>query len=168
MPLLQPHDTNPLLFQPQITHSKRDVEVAFDFFVDVAVEGVALTTPNLSPQLQSDTAGIDSYISACKCDSFASFTCDESALAPDAVLNVCISSVNAEVEIQVVKNFDLFQGDAVVNETMDVIRDSVLVNSGISDLDKKNDSAWMVATQCPASIMCPTSEQWGMPRIEPL
>ena len=29
-------------------------------------------------------------------------------------------------------------------------------------------SAWTVATQCPSSIMCPTSVQWGRPRIEPL
>ena len=29
-------------------------------------------------------------------------------------------------------------------------------------------SAWIVATQWPSSIMCPTSVQWGMPRIEPL
>src|SRR5262245_50812670 len=29
-------------------------------------------------------------------------------------------------------------------------------------------SAWIVATQWPSSIICPTSEQCGMPRIEPL
>jgi hypothetical protein len=29
-------------------------------------------------------------------------------------------------------------------------------------------SAWMVATQWSFSIMCPTSEQWGIPRIDPL
>src|SRR3954447_22970926 len=29
-------------------------------------------------------------------------------------------------------------------------------------------SAWMVATQWSFSIMWPTSEQWGMPRIDPL
>ncbi len=29
-------------------------------------------------------------------------------------------------------------------------------------------SAWMVATQWPPSIRCPTSSQWGIPRIDPL
>ena len=29
-------------------------------------------------------------------------------------------------------------------------------------------SAWMVATQWSFSIMCPSSAQWGMPRIDPL
>jgi hypothetical protein len=29
-------------------------------------------------------------------------------------------------------------------------------------------SAWMVATQCPFSSTCPTSSQWGMPRMLPL
>src|SRR2546421_2247568 len=29
-------------------------------------------------------------------------------------------------------------------------------------------SAWMVATQWSFSIMCPTSVQWGIPRIDPL
>src|SRR4051812_38477345 len=29
-------------------------------------------------------------------------------------------------------------------------------------------SAWMVATQWSFSIMWPTSEQWGIPRMEPL
>src|SRR5437867_7159453 len=29
-------------------------------------------------------------------------------------------------------------------------------------------SAWIVPTQCPPSMSCPASSQWGMPRTEPL
>ena len=85
----------------QVLDIEFDFDVAYtavDPFAAIADSANAATTA---------AANVDDYISACKCDGLA---CDTNALAPDDILQVCISSSSTAVAITQVTSLDLNQG----------------------------------------------------------
>ena len=85
----------------QVLDIEFDFDVAYtavDPFAAIADSANAATTA---------AANVDDYISACKCDGSA---CNTNALAPDDILQVCISSSSTAVAITQVTSLDLNQG----------------------------------------------------------
>lgn len=75
----------------------RNITVEFDMGVDFSVEGdVALDGATVNANQENAT--LDSFIAAFKCDGFGSNE-DNSALAPNAELSLCITSMSDEVRI---------------------------------------------------------------------
>ena len=128
------------------THSKRDIDIFFDFTVDFeAVEDVAMQTASLSSG--SGQANVDSYVMACKCDDLDSFTCNNTPLAPNSILNVCIQSMDSDVEIAFLNTLEMTSLD---NETLLIVDGLLIQNNEISSLTVKNATAVGVSTVVPS------------------
>jgi len=127
-------------------HSKRDIDIFFDFTVDFeAVEDVSMQTASLSSG--SGQANVDSYVMACKCDDLDSFTCNNTPLAPNSILNVCIQSMDSDVEIAFLNTLEMTSLD---NETLLIVDGLLIQNSEISSLTVKNATAVGVSTVVPS------------------
>jgi len=142
--------THPLLISyPSIsthTHSKRDIDIFFDFTVDFeAVEDVSMQSASLSSG--SGQANVDSYVMACKCDDLDSFTCNNTPLAPNSILNVCIQSMDSDVEINFLNTLEMTSLD---NETLLIVDGLLIQNNEISSLTVKNATAVGVSTVVPS------------------
>lgn len=98
----------------------------------------------------SGQANVDSYVLACKCDDFESFTCNTTPLTPNTILNVCIQSMDADVEIAFLNNLQLFQSNALGDETLAVVDGLLVQNPDISAVTIKNNTAVGVATVVPS------------------
>ena len=129
--------------------SKRDIDIAFDFVVDFdTAEEVSMQTASMTSG--SGQANVDSYVLACKCDDFESFTCNTTPLTPNTILNVCIQSMDADVEIAFLNNLQLFQSNALGDETLAVVDGLLVQNPDISAVTIKNNTAVGVATVVPS------------------
>ena len=127
-------------------HSKRDIDIFFDFTVDFeAVEDVSMQTASLSSG--SGQANVDSYVMACKCDDLDSFTCNNTPLAPNSILNVCIQSMDSDVEIAFLNTLEMTSLD---NETLLIVDGLLIQNNEISSLTVKNATAVGVSTVVPS------------------
>jgi len=73
-----------------------------------------------------------------------------SRLTPTTILNVCIQSLDSGVEIAFLNNLQLFQSNALANETLVVVEGLVLQNPDISAVTIKNNTAIGVATVVPS------------------
>ena len=130
----------------QHTHSKRDIDIFFDFTVDFeAVEDVSMQTASLSSG--SGQANVDSYVMACKCDDLDSFTCNNTPLAPNSILNVCIQSMDSDVEIAFLNTLEM---TSLENETLLIVDGLLIQNNEISSLTVKNATAVGVSTVVPS------------------
>ena len=138
----------PSLCLPQYHISEQEIEVSFDFNVDINVSSVSLVDPSLTDAADTTEQALDSYVSACKCDNMTSFTCNTDPLAPNEVLNVCIWSVSTDVEIATLNSLKLFQGDAQNNKTQ-VIVDGLSIATQFSSMAKKSDTERFVETLVP-------------------
>lgn len=98
----------------------------------------------------SAQANVDSYVSACKCNDLDSFACDNTPIAPNDVLSVCIQSMDSDVEIAFLSQLQLFQGDSLDNETLVVVDGLVVQNTEISAMRTKNATAIGVETVVPS------------------
>jgi len=126
--------------------SKRDIDIFFDFTVDFeAVEDVSMQSASLSSG--SGQANVDSYVMACKCDDLDSFTCNNTPLAPNSILNVCIQSMDSDVEIAFLNTLEMTSLD---NETLLIVDGLLIQNSEISSLTVKNATAVGVSTVVPS------------------
>ena len=95
----------------------------------------------------SGQANVDSYIMACKCDDLDSFTCNNTPLAPNSILNVCIQSMNSDVEIAFLNTLEMTSLD---NETLLIVDGLLIQNNEISSLTVKNATAVGVSTVVPS------------------
>jgi len=126
--------------------SKRDIDIFFDFTVDFeAVEDVSMQSASLSSG--SGQANVDSYVMACKCDDLDSFTCNNTPLAPNSILNVCIQSMDSDVEIAFLNTLEMTSLD---NETLLIVDGLLIQNNEISSLTVKNATAVGVSTVVPS------------------
>ena len=82
------------------------LDIAFDFDVEYTADTFAAIADSANAATTA-AANVDDYISACKCDGSA---CNTNALAPDDILQVCISSSSTAVAITQVTSLDLNQG----------------------------------------------------------
>ena len=131
------------------TRSKRDIDIAFDFTVDFeAVDDTAMQTASMTSG--SGQASVDSYVKACKCTDIESFTCDNTPLAPNSILNVCIQSIDSDVEISFLASLELFQDNILGDETLLIVDALSVQNSEISTLTIKNSTAVGVSTVVPS------------------
>jgi len=127
-------------------HSKRDIDIFFDFTVDFeAVEDVSMQSASLSSG--SGQANVDSYVMACKCDDLDSFTCNNTPLAPNSILNVCIQSMDSDIEISFLNTLEMTSLD---NETLLIVDGLLIQNNEISSLTVKNATAVGVSTVVPS------------------
>mgnify|MGYP000514497522 CR=1 FL=1 len=134
---------------PQYHISEQEIEVSFDFNVDINVSSVSLVDPSLTDAADTTEQALDSYVSACKCDNMTSFTCNTDPLAPNEVLNVCIWSVSTDVEIATLNSLKLFQGDAQNNKTQ-VIVDGLSIATQFSSMATKSVTERFVSTVVPS------------------
>ena len=93
------------------------LDIAFDFDVAYTAENPFAAIADSANAATTADANVDDYIYACKCDSGVGFTCNTNPLAPDDILQVCISSSSSAVEITQVTSLNLVQG----SETMSVM-----------------------------------------------
>ena len=95
----------------------------------------------------SGQANVDSYVMACKCDDLDSFTCNNTPLAPNSILNVCIQSMDSDVEIAFLNTLEMTSLD---NETLLIVDGLIIQNNEISSLTVKNATAVGVSTVVPS------------------
>lgn len=92
-----------------IKEDQRDIDIAFDFSVDFTTpEPANLDAATLGTE--TSTAVVDSYVQACTCDDSSSFTCTTDSLAPDSLLNICVSSTSADMQIDRLNQIKIAQG----------------------------------------------------------
>ena len=138
-----------LISTPLLLHSLRDIDIAFDFVVDFdAEDSVAMQTAAMTSG--SGQANVDSYVSACKCDDLASFACNSDPVTPSSILNVCIQSMDADVEIAFLNRLELFQSNVLGDQTLIIVDGLFLQNAEISSMTIKNATAVGVSTVVPS------------------
>ena len=98
----------------------------------------------------SGSATVDNYITACKCDNFNTFKCNTLPLTPNNLLYVCITSVNADVEIAFLNSLEMLQGNPLGSQTLSIVDGLMIQNAEISTLSVKNATAIGVATVVPS------------------
>lgn len=97
----------------------------------------------------SGTATIDSYVTACKCNELDSFTCSNTPLTPNGILNICIQSTDSDVELAALAHLEMFQENSLGNQTLNIVSGFTVQNSDISSLLIKNATAIGVASVVP-------------------
>ena len=133
----------------QYIFSKRVIDIFFDFTVDFqATEDVSMQTASMTSG--SGQANVDSYVSACKCDDLESFTCNNTPLAPNSILNVCIQSMDSDVEISFLSQLEMFQSNILGDETLLIVDGLVVQNNEISSLTIVNETHVGVSTVVPS------------------
>lgn len=91
-----------------ISEDSRDIDVDFDMLVDFDTASSAnFNQAQLSSG--SSTATVENYVSACTCDSASSFTCNTNTISSDSILNVCIKSLSADMNIDYIQSLVLTQ-----------------------------------------------------------
>lgn len=130
--------------------SERNIAISFDFDIDfevtqpVLMQGASLTSG-------SGTTNVDTYISACKCSDFDSFECDDAPLVPFGILNVCLTSLDADVELAYLSSLELAQKSThQVEQTMSIVEQNSPVDPAISAITIKNSTAWGIASVVPS------------------
>mmetsp|Transcript_17228 Transcript_17228/g.24377 ORF Transcript_17228/g.24377 Transcript_17228/m.24377 type:complete len:551 (-) Transcript_17228:144-1796(-) len=95
------------------------------------------------------SATVDNYVEACTCDGSNNFNCNTNLLGPNDYLNVCIKSVNTEIEIDNLGNMTVTQdGSEFV-----IVQNGGLVDSTISSKTKVTQENGMhVASVIPATF----------------
>jgi hypothetical protein len=126
----------------------REIDIAFDLNVDFEATDVVMQSASMSSG--SGQAGVDTYVKACKCDNLESFKCNTDPLSPNTILYVCITSIDSDVEIHWLDGLELFQRNALGNETLNVVSSANIQNDEISSMTVKNATAVGVATVVPS------------------
>lgn len=129
-------------------YSKREIDIAFDLNIDFEATNVVMQSASLSSG--SGQANVASFVKACKCDNLESFKCNTNRLSPNTILFVCITSIDPDVEIYWLDSLELFQRNALGNETLDVVSSANIQNDEISSMTVKNATAVGVATVVPS------------------
>eukprot|EP00574_Skeletonema_japonicum_P005926 CAMPEP_0201714762 /NCGR_PEP_ID=MMETSP0593-20130828/1097_1 /ASSEMBLY_ACC=CAM_ASM_000672 /TAXON_ID=267983 /ORGANISM="Skeletonema japonicum, Strain CCMP2506" /LENGTH=493 /DNA_ID=CAMNT_0048204065 /DNA_START=80 /DNA_END=1561 /DNA_ORIENTATION=- len=94
-------------------------------------------------------AQVENYIKACTCDSKESFGCNQNVLGPNDFLNLCIKSVDKEMEINYLDSLKMTQGDLTLN----IVQKKDLVDDSISSKSKVPlENGVHVATVIPSSF----------------
>ena len=143
-----------LLFLPSLPRfaplffSKREIDIEFDLNIDFEATNVVMQSASLSSG--SGQANVASFVKACKCDNLESFKCNTNRLSPNTILFVCITSIDPDVEIYWLDSLELFQRNALGNETLDVVSSANIQNDEISSMTVKNATAVGVATVVPS------------------
>lgn len=120
--------------------------MTFDLSVDFETASVQGQKPSVTNS--SVQANVDTYVKACKCDDFDSFKCNTSPISPNAVLYVCVTSINPDVEIDYVNKLELHQG----NDVLGVVSDTQIQYDDISNTVVKNATAVGIATIVPSKF----------------
>jgi len=153
-PFFVPTDfSSSLLFLPSLPRfsplfSKREIDISFDLSVDFEATNVVMQSASMSSG--SGRADVASFVKACKCENLESFKCNTNRLSPNTILFVCITSIDPDVEIYWLDSLELFQRNALGNETLDVVAFANIQNDEISSMTVKNATAVGVATVVPS------------------
>jgi hypothetical protein len=130
-----------------IKEDKREIDIAFDLSVDFELANVVMQSASMSSG--SGTAHVGKYIKACKCNG-PGFVCNNNKLSPNSFMNICISSIDGDVEINYVDSFQLFQDNTLEDQTMNVILSNIVQNLEISSLTVVNSTAVIITTVVPS------------------
>ena len=132
--------------------SKRVLDIGFNFDVEIEVEtSVAQDADLISPKTDNNTATIDGYISAFKCDGFADpFVRNDTALRPNDLLKICIESSDSDVEISYFTAMTLVQDNVetmlLINPVNLAVKDPKVTTLGY----RPNKSGAIVQTVVPS------------------
>ena len=134
-----------------IKELERVIEVKLDF--ENNFQTIQNATFDKISLLSNETqAAVDDYIKACTCDGSISqpFTCNTNILGVDDLLNICLESLDAEMQINYLDSLKMVQGDNTLNI---VSSGSGLVDGDISSKTTRADESGVhVASIIPASF----------------
>ena len=129
------------------------LDIAFDFDVEYTADTFAAIADSANAATTA-AANVDDYISACKCDGSA---CNTNALAPDDILQVCISSSSTAVAITQVTSLDLNQGSgAQLMSVMSSTTPGAVESTALSAVTDDPAYIFLVETVVPARFFAST------------
>ncbi len=131
---------------------ERVIEVDVNFENNFQTENDANFT-QISLGSNETSAAVDDYIKACTCggsnNNNKPFVCNTNILGVDDYLNVCLESLDAEMEINYLDSLKMVQDGT----TLDIVSDSGLVDRSISFKTTRADNSGVhVASVIPASF----------------
>jgi len=126
----------------------RVIEVALDFENNFqTIEDANFAQITLGSN--ETTSTVDDYIKACTCNNKEEFICNTNVLGVNDFLNVCIRSLDDEMQINYLDSLKMVQGDT----TLDIVSDNGLVDGSISSKSKvATQNGVHVASVIPASF----------------
>ena len=129
----------------RIIEVELNFENSFDTIDNATFAAISLDT-------NTTNADVDNYIKACTCDGYSSsFVCNTNVLGVDDYLNVCVESLNPEMEIDYLDSLTMDQADT--GTTLSIVSNKVLVDGSISSkTTRADDSGVHVASVIPASF----------------
>ncbi len=133
-----------------IKELERNIELNLDF--ENNFQTIQNATFDKISLLSNETeAAVDDYIKACTCDGNKNpFVCNTNTLGVDDFLNICLESLDAEMQINYLDSLKMVQG----NNTLNIVSSgSSLVDGSISYKTTRADGSGVhVASVIPASF----------------
>ena len=128
---------------------KRDIEVDLNFKNEFETEADANFT-QISLGSNATSSAVDDYINACTCDgNNEPFQCNTNSLGVNDWLNVCVESLDTEMEIDYLDSLMMVQE----GNTLNIVLDKDLVDNSISSkTTRADDSGVHVVSVIPASF----------------
>eukprot|EP00574_Skeletonema_japonicum_P007365 CAMPEP_0201738592 /NCGR_PEP_ID=MMETSP0593-20130828/45334_1 /ASSEMBLY_ACC=CAM_ASM_000672 /TAXON_ID=267983 /ORGANISM="Skeletonema japonicum, Strain CCMP2506" /LENGTH=600 /DNA_ID=CAMNT_0048232817 /DNA_START=239 /DNA_END=2041 /DNA_ORIENTATION=- len=128
---------------------KRDIEVYLNFKNEFETEADANFT-QISLGSNATSSAVDDYINACTCDgNNEPFQCNTNSLGVNDWLNVCVESLDTEMEIDYLDSLMMVQE----GNTLNIVSDKDLVDNSISSkTTRADDSGVHVVSVIPASF----------------
>ena len=128
---------------------KRDIEVYLNFKNEFETEADANFT-QISLGSNATSSAVDDYINACTCDgNNEPFQCNTNSLGVNDWLNVCVESLDTEMEIDYLDSLMIVQE----GNTLNIVSDKDLVDNSISSkTTRADDSGVHVVSVIPASF----------------
>ena len=128
---------------------KRDIEVDLNFKNEFETEADANFT-QISLGSNATSSAVDDYINACTCDgNNEPFQCNTNSLGVNDWLNVCVESLDTEMEIDYLDSLMIVQE----GNTLNIVSDKDLVDNSISSkTTRADDSGVHVVSVIPASF----------------
>ncbi|KAL7548264.1 hypothetical protein ACHAWF_011553 [Thalassiosira exigua] len=139
-----------------IREDKRNIDIAFDFAVDLVDFNGESTDMNPAPVTSASFAsGEDSHISACKCTDLKSFVCTANTVnSSDTSLHICIESTNAGVEIAFIDRLELLQTHVGGNVQRLLVIDGLMIQDREASYIEfaKNGTAVSISSALPSNF----------------
>ncbi len=130
----------------RIIEVELNFENSFDTIDNATFAAISLDT-------NATNADVDNYIYACTCNGANAdpYVCNTNILGVDDYLNVCVESLNPEMEINYLDSLTMVQADT--GTTLSIVSSQVLVDESISSkTTRADDSGVHVASVIPASF----------------
>ncbi len=112
------------------------------------------TFDKISLDTNETEAAVNDYIKACTCDGNKNpFVCNTNTLGVDDFLNICLESLDAEMQINYLDSLEMTQGEGEGANTLNIVSNQGLVDGSISSKSSRaSGSGVHIASIIPASF----------------